>query len=144
MRCGFVERLLPSVAESASSAGTVKSALEVRLEHVIFGKSIGVRPKRQDPAADAGPVANAYSGDGGAREAGKSERSRHGDRGTGTADPLRLKCWSKDRGERKGVLGLPVGGAACYRRRVARQPQDGAIGSRGPQADGYALEVERV
>ena len=95
-------------------------------------------------ANGGGPVVKAHSGEGGARKAGQAGQGRHGDCGPGTVDPRRFGCRSPARGDREGVPGLAVDGAACYHRRETRQPQDGAIDGRGPQVDGYALEFGRA
>ena len=70
------------------------------------------------------------------------EKGRHGNSGTGTADPRRLRGRSQARRDREGVPGLAVDRAACYYRRATGAPQDGAIDGRGPQADIHAQEFD--
>ena len=75
---------------------------------------------------------------------GRAGKGRHGDPGTGTVDPRRIRGRPQARGDREGGQGLAVDPPACYHRRATPPPQEGAIDGRGIQADRHAQEFERA
>ena len=88
------------------------------------------------------PVGTTHSGENGKGKTGRAGQRYHGDPGTATADPRRLRGRSSSRRPSPGNSGSR--GRPCKVLSPVRNapPQDGAIDGRAPKAVRHALEFE--